>query len=188
MRRLSLMTILEKVESSIAEENKKGKMVALFIPQMIGESLQNLFQDVPGEMVSPEDMHITLGFPRTSEDEDRKILAVLKDLASQLNPLDVEINEFGTFPPNEHNHNKHVLWAKPSGESIFHLHDTIYDLFKKHGLKIDNGHFDFNPHVTIKYCDEEPDISKRIDDPVFRIKNVSFASDGKNFHAPFKER
>lgn len=182
------MTILEKVEAKIAEENKKGKMVALYIPQILGARLQKMFENVPGEMVAPEDMHITLGFPRTTEDEDRKLISVLQDLATELDPVDAKIEEFGTFPPNEHNHNKHVLWAKPSGESIFNLKDTIYDLFKKHGLNIDNGHFDFNPHITIKYCDEEPEIDQRLDNPVFRVKNVSFASNGKNFHAPFKER
>lgn len=180
------MTILEKVEKSIAEENKKGKMLALFVPEMIGSSLQNMFQDVPGEMIPPEDMHITLGLPKTTDIEDKKLFAILKDLASDINPFDISIDGFGKFPPNEHNHNKHILWAKPSGESIFHLRDTIFDLLKKHRLPIDNGNFDFNPHITIKYCDKEPEIDRKIDNPVFRIKNLSLASNGKVFHAPFR--
>jgi 2'-5' RNA ligase len=183
-RKLSLMTVLE----SITQDNKKGKMVALFIPEMIGSKLQQMFSDVPGEMVAPEDMHITLGLMYGDREEDKKVLPILKDLASSIAPADVEISHFGVFPPNEHNHGKHVLWAKPSSDSIHHIRDTIFDLFAKHGLKIDNGSFDFNPHITIKYCDEQPTIDQRVDNPVFRIKDLSFASGGDKYHLPMRGR
>lgn len=181
-RKLSLMSILE----GIAKENKKGKMIALFVPKILGSQLQKMFSHVPGEMVEPEDMHITLGLMRGNEEEDRKVIPILKDLAANFDPFDMKIAGFGKFPPNEHNHMKHVLWAKPDGETIGHLHDTLFDLFKKHNLPIDNGSFDFNPHITIKYCDEEPEIDQKLDNPVFRVKHMSLASGGKKFHAPFR--
>jgi 2'-5' RNA ligase len=178
-RRLSLMTILE----DIAEDNKKnGKMIAIFIPPNVGGSLQKVFEDMSGDKVLPEDMHITLGLLYGGEDETRKILPILRDLSESIDEFDIKIEKFGKFPPNEHNHNKHVLWAKPSSDSLKDIHDMIFSALEKHGIKIDNGSFPFNPHITLKYCDQDPDISRKLADPVFRIKNVSVASKGTNHH------
>lgn len=186
MRKLSLMSILEQAKYSIIEENKKGKMVALFIPKMLGSTIQQIFKDIPGEPVPPGDMHITLGFPKINEEEDNKLVSVLQDLASELNSFDVKIEKFGFFEPNKHNHQKYILWAEPTRERIFHIKDMVFDFLKKHGLNIDNGPFEFNPHITIKYCDQKPEIDRKINNPVFRIKNISFANNGRNFHLPFR--
>ena len=179
---LSLVSIME----SITEENKKGKMVSIFLPSHIGRKLQDMFRNVPGEVVEPDDMHITIGLMYGDGAETKKTLPVLDDISKMFEEFDVNIDSFGTFPPNEHNHNKHVLWAKPSSENIFRLKDTVFDAFKKHGLKIDNGSFDFNPHITIKYCDEKPETDVRVNDPVFRVKALSCADGGKKYHMPLR--
>lgn len=180
--KLSLMKILTEAEASIVEDNKKGKMVYVGIPPETGGSLQQLFQDVPGEKVEPNDMHITLGLMYGDDAETRKLLPILKDLSKNIDPFDIKIAGFGKFPPNEHNHNKHVLWAKPTSDSLNDIHDMIFSTLEKHGLKIDNGSFAFNPHITIKYCDNEPDISREIGNPIFRIKNLSVADKGNKHH------
>lgn len=179
---LSLMRILENIEEDVAEKAKQGKMVAIFIPKEIGESLQKVFEDIPGDLVDPQDMHITLGLMRGNSNETKLANSVLKDLSSNLDPFDISISNFGKFEPHESNDFKHVLYAEPSSDSLKDLHDTIFSAFKKHGLNIDNGDFDFHPHITLKYCEEEPEIDRKLKSPVFRIKQLSLADSNKKFH------
>ena len=42
------------------EDNKKGRMIAVPIPEKIGEDLQNHWHHIDGERVDPEDEHITI--------------------------------------------------------------------------------------------------------------------------------
>jgi 2'-5' RNA ligase len=176
--RLSLMKVLE----SISEENKKGKMIALFVPNIKGN-----FDSLKGEPVPVEDRHITLGLLHGDEEEDRKLQPVLKDLAAQMEPVEVSLGKLGSFPPNEHNHNKHVLWAEPDSDSLGQMHDFLFSILKKHGIKIDNGSFDFKPHVTLKYCDEDPsqfieNFNSKARPGKIRIENLSLASGGNKYH------
>lgn len=184
--KLSLMKIFERMENH-AEEVRRGKMIALFIPPEIGSSLQDVFADVSGDVVQPEDMHITLGLMRGDNRETKIANAVLKDLSNSLEPLDLKIDGFDKFPPSESSDHKHVLFAKPSNSSLNDLHDTIFSAFKKHGLNIDNGDFDFKPHITLKYCDKEPEIDRKIQNPIFRIKQLSLADGDKKFHHKMRE-
>jgi 2'-5' RNA ligase len=171
---------------SIMDENKKGRMIALFVPDNIGRELHSMFKDVPGEAVEPQDMHITLGLLYPESGDDKKIELVAKDLAKMSQNFGVSIDGFGKFPPGDHG--KHVLWAKPNSEFIHYLHDSLFDLFKKHKIRIDNGDFPFKPHITVKYCDEDPEpvLDRKLKDPVFRVKNLSFASGGNVSHYPIE--
>lgn len=179
---MSLMSVYESVERSVAENAKQGKMVALFVPPEIGSSLQSVFSDVPGDMVQPEDMHITLGLLNGDSSETNMANSILKDLSKNLDPFDIEISKFGVFEPHEGNEFKHVLYAEPSSSYIKDLHDMIFSTFEKHGLNIDNGHFDFKPHITLKYCDQKPQIDRKIENPIFRIKQLSMADANKKYH------
>lgn len=183
LRELSLVRIME----SIMDENKKGRMIAFFVPREKAQELHSMFEDVPGEAVAPEDMHITLGLLYPESGDDKKIDAVTKDLASMSKDFDISIDGFGKFPPGEHG--KHVLWARPNSEFIDQIHDTVFNLFQKHKIKIDNGDFPFKPHITIKYCDEDPEpvLTRQLKDPVFRIKDLSFASGGQISSHPMNE-
>lgn len=181
------MRVYESVEKDVAEEAKKGKMVALYVPQEIGSTLQEIFRDVPGDLVEPEDMHITLGLMRGDTKETKMANSVLQDLSANLDPFDLSISHFGKFPPSKSSDHKHVLYAEPSSDSLNDLHDTIFSAFEKHGLHIDNGDFDFKPHITLKYCDEEPEIDRKIENPIFRIKQLSLADSNKKFHHKLRD-
>lgn len=177
---------MENIEKNAAEAAKKGQMVAFFLPTDIGSKLQDLFVDTPGDAVQPEDMHITLGLFHGENNHIKKARLVLQDLAQSIDPVKVKISGFGKFSPHKSNDFKHVLYATPESEELLDLHDTIFSAFKKHGLSIDNGDFEFKPHITIKYCNSEPDVNRKMEDPIFTLKKLSLACDSKRFDSELR--
>lgn len=165
-----------------AEKAKQGSMVAFFIPSDVGKSIHSLFDDVEGDNVEPEYMHITLGLVRNSDMDDKKICKLMDKASKQISPFRVKIKDFGYFPPNKHNEQKYVLWAKPQSSMLFKLNKALLPELKKHGIKIDNGNFDFNPHITIKYANKKPDLGLSFD-KIINLDKISFArgADVKHF-------
>lgn len=163
--KLSLMNI---VENAALKALNSGRMIAFYVPPRPATYIQSLFNDVPGDVVEPKHMHITLGLVRNGENSD--IFKVLSNVAPHLNKFSAEINEFGVFPPSEHNENKFVLYANPKSNEIFDIHQIILDELKKNKIEIDNGSFDFKPHITIKYCEKEPNIDVPIKEKIILDK------------------
>lgn len=169
--KLSVYQVLKEMNS--AEDAKKsGKMVALYVPIEISSLLNKKFKNVPGDEVQPKDMHITLGL--VHEEDDRNIIELIKCVAELMNPFPIRIDSFDFFEPNEHNDKKYVLHAKPKSSQLTYLHDLIMMAAQKLELKIDNGSFKFNPHITIKYCTEKPNISNEISTS-FDVNDIVFA-------------
>lgn len=162
----------------ITEENQKGKMIAIPV-EIKGDP------PISGESVDVSDRHVTIGLMCGDEKEDELVDKILSNLSSKLNPFPIFVSQLGVFEPNGSNHGKYVLWAKPEGDSIHKLHKMIFDKIKGAGLKIDNGSFDFSPHITLKYCDENPkSIIDRFNTKSNKLKHVvdrlRFASRGDN--------
>lgn len=151
------ISILTIVENAAEKALNSGRMIAFYVPIPAAEYIQSLFADVPGDEVKPRQMHITLGLIRDGDNSN--IIKTLKNITPQINKFPVEINEFGIFPPTESSENKIVLHAKPKCDAIFDIHEKVFNELKGNGIAIDNGSFDFNPHITIKYCENEPDIN-----------------------------
>jgi 2'-5' RNA ligase len=162
----------------ITEDNKKGSMVAIMIPRNISSELQNVFSDVSGEAVDSTDMHITLLLVHEPE-KKKKIVQAIKRVV--VPPFSVDIREFGLFPPNEHNNRKYVLHAKPHfGRELKNLHHQLKKSLEQHHVSANNGPFDFSPHITIKYCDEEPGLERKIIKS-FLCNKLHYATDGKYY-------
>lgn len=184
--KLSLYKILLELRTTL--ENKKGKMVAIPVPENIALKLHSHFMDVKGDNVAPQDMHMTIGLIRDENKAD-EITNVLRDLSTQFSPFNMSIDKFDFFPPNEKNEQQHVLIARPRANEISNLHKTVFDAFKASGLNIDNGKFEFNPHITIKYCKEEPDIHKELKDPIdFIVDKIQFADSGNKKEIYLRDR
>lgn len=182
--KLSFMKILEEVEKigKIMSDNKKGKMIAFFTP-VSNEELGLNVSELDGEEVPVEDRHITLGLLHGDEEEDKKLQSVLKDLSAQMKPIRPSISELGVFPPNEHNHGKFVLFAKPSRDELDQIHDLVFAMLQKHKIPIDNGSFSFSPHITLKYCDQDPsNLINNLNHANIELQNLSLASGGKKYH------
>ncbi len=191
MRKMSLRKVYKSAlkEGSSPEENKKkGKMIAIPVPLDVSNYLQDKFADAEGNMVMPEDMHLTLGLVRS--ENDNMVLNVLRDISTSFSPFNMTIDSFDTFPPSESSDNKHVLIAKPHADEISGLHDLVFSTFKKAGLEIDNGSFEFSPHITIKYCDELPNLAqKELKDPIdFIVDKLQFASKGNKKEVYLRDR
>ncbi len=145
-----------------------------------------------GEEVEKSDRHITLGLMYGDEEEDRKVNELLKKFSSKLKPFEIKIKELGVFEPNGSNHGKYVLWAKPEAEIINKIHKKLFELVKAGGMKIDNGSFDFSPHITLKYCDNDPkDLIEKFNSKnkqvSFPIRKLRFATRGKNLFYPLEK-
>lgn len=182
--RLSLMQILieQNQELRHVQKNKSGdnSMIAIHCPVKLGHHLLSLFQDVPGESLEPQDFHITIGLIHNHKGREDKIQRILERAAGRLKPFPIRIKSFGIFPPHESNEWNHVLYAKPESEEFAHLHHTILNLMKQFGIDIDNGSHDFSPHITIKYCKEEPNLDQDIN-AKFMANKISFTiGDQKN--------
>lgn len=184
--KLSLAKILLELRKTL--ENKKGKMVSIPVPENIALKLHSHFMDVKGDNVAPEDMHMTIGLVR-DENMGKTIAGTLNKALSGFGDFPLSIDKFDFFPPNDHNDQQHVLIARPQANQIPELHKTVFDAFKRSGLNIDNGKFEFSPHITIKYCKEKPDIHKELKDPVdFIVDKIEFVDQGKKQEIYLKNR
>lgn len=169
----------------ITEDNQKGKMIAIPV-EIDGDP------PISGEIVEKDDRHITIGLMYGDEEEDKIVDEVLRDLASKLKHFDIKITKLGVFEPNGSNHGKFVLWAAPESDTVYRLHELIFNELKSRGVKIDNGSFDFSPHITLKYCNENPKeivdkFNKRRKGLIYPVKKLRFASRGNNTFYPLKE-
>lgn len=171
------MSIYNIVEN-IAKEARKGSMVAFPIKIKVANFLQDRFENLEGDVVEPGDMHITIGLVRNPGGNGGKILSLLDKLCGSYKPIQCRIKSFGTFDPHESNDYRYVLWAKPEGEEIQMIHDDIFKLLKKNGIKIDNGSFEFDPHITIKYCKERPENLPSVNGS-FSLDRVGFYLGGR---------
>lgn len=173
--KLSLCFIME----NLAEKAKNsGSMVALFIPEKIGKRLQARFSEVKGDMVKSRDMHVTIGLVRNGMGREEKIGKILRHVAEQFKPLQCSIDSFGLFEPHEGNDHSWVLYAKPSIDEIKDLHQVCLKEMKKRNIKIDNGDFDFSPHITLKYCKDKPEVDQD-ENLSFIIDEISYAAGDK---------
>lgn len=177
--RLSIMSILENAAQKAKES---GSMIAFPVLPRIGASIQGIYKDTPGDVVEPRDMHMTIGLIQNHKGKEKKIQKILNRVAEQFKPLRCSISEFGKFPPNENNENKWVLYAKPEIDEAHDFHKICHKTMKKYGVNINNGSFDFSPHITIKYCDNEPDIERDVSIN-FTIDSVGFFIGDKRWRA-----
>lgn len=156
-----------------AEEAKLGKMVALMVPMKVGTYMQNVFARVPGDAINPRDMHITLGLVNSGDPEViKRTLSILCDKIRK--PLKVQIKGFSYYPPSPRNNNTYILHAKADPAPLSSVHSAVLTVLKSSGVDIDNGPFGFAPHITIKYCKVEPDVSQ-IKPFVITLDNITFA-------------
>lgn len=155
--KMSLSSILENV----AENAKKGSMIAVPVPRKVGAFLQKQFRDISGDEVHPSDMHVTLGLIKGFSGKEKKIAHLLKRFCQEYKPTKIDIQGFGKFPPHESNEFKHVLYANIDKSELEPIRDHLFSFLKKNRIDIHDGGFDeYKPHITIKYCNEEPNISK----------------------------
>jgi 2'-5' RNA ligase len=171
---------MEEIEKNSAEEAKKGSMLAFFVPLEVGKKLASRFSEISGDPVLPKDMHVTIGLMRGGKRAEF-VNSVIEDLCSSISPFEVSITEFGVFDPSPSSDNKYVLYAKPRSDRFKDIHDHVFSIFERHEIHIDNGSFEFSPHITIKYCNEKPDISSAVN-VKFSLDKISFADFGKDFH------
>lgn len=173
---LPLLSLVRIMENKPEENKKKGQMVAFYIPVQLARFIQSQFEDVKGDMVKPHDMHITLGL--VDDTREKLVAKLLRQAAKEISPFDVEIDGVDVFPPHESNDQTYVLHAIPKSEMFDVIHQKVFDLFHDHGIDINNGSHEFNPHITIKYCQDQPSLDKKIK-MVFPVKDIYFASFGK---------
>lgn len=178
--KLTMLTIL--TEGRISKKNSKGRMVAFYLPTSLGKKLKKLGEPFKGEASKLKDMHITLGLVRDEDNKRRKDIENCLKLASQyIDPFEIKIDRLDVFPPSESSENMQVLHAIPESDAFQKIHELVFQIFEKFDVKIDNGNFEFKPHITIKYCSPEQQINTdklKVHDET-TIDEISFCNRGK---------
>jgi 2'-5' RNA ligase len=129
-------------------------IVSISVPQDISSQLSSI--DVPGELVSPSDMHITMVYlgKGISLSTMLKATAVCRMLAKKRNPFLVGTALVSSFPENE---DGIPIIAKIVSPSIKSIRDDLISLLQKFGIDYNNKYPDFTPHVTLSYSKTEMD-------------------------------
>jgi 2'-5' RNA ligase len=175
--KLSLKTILEM---NVAQEAKKsGQMVAFYVPFDLAKKLKKCGEPFSGDGVNLKDMHITIGLIRDENKKHSKGIAdALKLICHYIEPFEFKITKLGIFPGSESSDYKDVLHALPESSNFQKIHNIIFDVFQKFGIEIDNGDFEFKPHITIKYCKPKQNIDPTLIkiNEVKMLDSISFCS------------
>lgn len=168
---LNLMSILE----SITEENKKGRMVAIKVPVAFASELQEMFKDVPGQAVKAEDCHCTIGMFEKGP-KNNKIYSILEKAVDKIKSFKFKTVKFNVFPGHKDNDFKDVLHVECESDDLMEIHQFLKDEFESKKIDMNNGGFDFKPHITIKYCEgkvPEELLSQPIEN-TFKVSAISF--------------
>lgn len=168
---LSLLNLME----SITEENKKGRMVAIKVPVAFASELQEMFKDVPGDNVLPADCHVTIGmFDKSTK--NNKIYSIIEKAVDKIKSFKLKTVKFNVFPGHKGNEFKDVLHVECESDDLMEIHQFLKDEFESKKIDMNNGGFDFKPHITIKYCEGKvpEEFLKQPIENTFKVNSISF--------------
>jgi len=165
---------------NIISKNKTGKMIAHFIPFDTARELKSIADNLKGQTSAIKDFHITLGFVRAEQNKKKEIFNSLKLLSHYIEPFEAQIEKFEIFPASENSDNHEILVAIPNPEPFEKVHSLTFDVFEKFKIPIDNGDFEFKPHITIKYIKpgQQVDPLNLKFDKKIQINTISFEGNG----------
>lgn len=164
-----------------AQEAQQGSMIAFFVPPKVSSQFAKKFKKLSGDSVDSKYQHITIGLVRGWDGKEDKIKKILNHVCRAHKPFSCRVRSYGTFDPSPSSEHKHVLHAKPEAAEFEDIHSDIISTMGKYGIKVDNGDFEFTPHITIKYCDERPAIEDLDEDLEFVLDSLSFAIGKKKY-------
>jgi 2'-5' RNA ligase len=126
---------------------KQRLFIGIKIPDRIGSKIiNNLSLSRNFKITRPENFHITVLFlGDTEESLIGKISESIETALKDIKPFDIEISEFGQFPPRG---NPNILFVsgKRGSENLFKLADRIRSKLKELGFTDDK---EFKYHATI---------------------------------------
>lgn len=138
-------------------------ILTILVPNEAGAALSQV--DVPGDLESPEDYHITmlyLGKEVPTEDL-AKALVVTHDVVKSVKPFRVRVESVSSFPKGDDG--MPIICPVVSPE-IHALRDKLVRAFDVAGVHYDNKFPEFKPHVTLAYDKEGESFHDRPVKPV----------------------
>lgn len=141
------------------------------VPVETGRLLKGI--DVPGDLESPSEYHITLlCFEDNWAIKDiSKALESTYEVISEIKPFLIKTDTVGCFPKRE---GKPIpIIAKVKGDDLFDLRDKLAKKFDKDKVEFSKIFKDFKPHITLAYYDTEKEIDEFKIDPVeFSVQEI----------------
>ncbi len=124
------------------------------VPHEAGRLLTNI--EVPGKVVAPSEMHITLlhfeeNWPIS---EMVKAIETTYDIVSKIKPFRVMTEEVICFPKRE---GQAAIVAPVKSAELHELREQLAKEFDKAKIDFSKTFKDYKPHITLSYNDEEID-------------------------------
>ncbi|NIF07881.1 2'-5' RNA ligase family protein [Chryseobacterium sp. Tr-659] len=127
---------------------KKLYFIAIYPPQEIIEEVKVFKRDLAvnygNSKALKNDAHITLFPPFSRESElEGDIHTAFQKIDTSLEPFELEINGFGSFP----NPKNPVIFVQPEA------HPALTELYENVKQQFNFMKYSFNPHITVGYRD-----------------------------------
>ena len=125
------------------------------VPHETGRLLTKI--DVPGEKISVSEMHITLlhfgdNWPIS---EISKSLEAAYSVISETQPFLVKMEKVSHFSKNSED--KYPCIIRVESKDLHKMREDLARKFDKAKIEFSKTFKDYKPHVTLAYCDEEPE-------------------------------
>jgi len=125
------------------------------IPHETGRLLSKI--DVPGEKVSVSEMHITLLYfgDEWPISEISKSLEAAYSVISETQPFLVKMDKVTHFSKSPEG--KFPIITRVESKDLHKMRDALARKFDKEKIEFSKIHKDYKPHITLSYCEEEPE-------------------------------
>jgi len=175
LRHLLSLKVKEAPLVKQAEADMEGAMIAVFIPERVGEKIK-IEGGEPVEM-----MHITLCYfedKGADRDDWDEVEQIVQRYAQKYPVLKGEIGGYGVFSNEEP-----VLWASPAIPQLAELRYELYTACNEAGFTVSDK-FGWAPHITLAYNwdDDLPKLDAKI--PV-ELEYLRFAKGDKGVDHKF---
>lgn len=175
LKRLLSLNVKEAPLVKTAEANMDGAMIAVFLPEDVGEKIE-IDGGEPTKM-----MHITLCYfedKAADRDDWDEVEEIVKQHAQKYPILKGEIGGYGVFSNEEP-----VLWAAPAIPQLAELRYELYTACNEAGFTVSDK-FGWAPHITLAYNwdDDLPKLDAKI--PV-KLEYLRFAKGDKGVDHKF---
>lgn len=127
------------------------------VPHETGRLLAKV--DVEGEKTSVSEMHITLlhlgdNWPVS---ELCKSIEATYEVVSECQPFLVSMKKVTHFPKGPNSDDKFPVISRVESKELHDLRDKLAKAYDDDGIEFSKLHKDYKPHITLAYCEDEPD-------------------------------
>ena len=179
---MGILDLAEIMDTVSWHENNDHKHPGIFIklPRSLAAQYPKIKDDE-----SPKHISIVLLDNIDTALED-KLVNVIQQVCSKIKPFSVKIGKVGKFVNDE---NKIILHSKIKSNKLFKFHDVIKQALSQNQFSVSNKYPNFDPHVTIQYCDDKKEAKQYKDvqpEGEFMVDHIEIWGTSKPYYVLLK--